>query len=137
MTTCEGLDCFVALARNYEYLDTGRLTNPTFQVTPTADITGFGMRFMTLRLPIALALAFMALALGACSHRGETPANNAALAEDDDTFCRAGGKVAPGSPEYVACRKDRDAQRGNTIDRADKKQRDLGEYMLNHPSTPY
>ena len=92
------------------------------------------MRLDTLRLPIALAL--VALALGSCSHRGELPANSA-LAEDDDTFCRAGGKVAPGSPEYVACRRDRDAQRGNTIDRADKKQRDLGEYMLNNPSKPY
>jgi hypothetical protein len=90
---------------------------------------GFGMRLTTLWLPIALVL-------GSCSHRGELPANSA-LAEDDDTFCRAGGKVAPGSPEYVACRRDRDAQRGNTIDRADKKQRDLGEYMLNNPSKPY
>ena len=96
---------------------------------------GFGMRLDTLRLPIALALA--ALALGSCSHRGELPANSAALADDDDAFCRAGGKVAPGSPEYVACRRDRDAQRGNVIDRADKKQRDLGEYMLNNPSKPY
>jgi hypothetical protein len=92
------------------------------------------MRLDTLRLPIALAL--VALALLSCSHRGELPANSA-LSEDDDTFCRAGGKVAPGSPEYVACRRDRDAQRGNTIDRADKKQRDLGEYMLNNPSKPY
>ena len=32
--------------------------------------------------------------------------------------------------------KDRDAQRGNAIDRADRKQRDLGEYMLNNPSRP-
>jgi hypothetical protein len=93
------------------------------------------MRFDTLRLPVALAL--MAFALLSCSHRGELPANNAVLTEDDDSFCRAGGKVAPGSPEYVACRRDRDAQRGNVIDRADKKQRDLGEYMLNNPTKPY
>jgi hypothetical protein len=92
------------------------------------------MRFDTLKLPVALAL--MALALGSCARRGELPANNAALAEDDDTFCQAGGKVAPGSPEYVNCRRDRDAQRGNAIDRADKKQRDLGEYMLNNPTKP-
>ena len=91
------------------------------------------MQFTTLKLPVALVLT--ALALASCSHRGELPVNSA-LAEDDDTFCRAGGKVAPGSPEYVACRKDRDAQRGNTIDRTDKKQRDLGEYMLNNPSRP-
>jgi len=91
------------------------------------------MRLDTLRLPIALVLA--ALALGACSHRGETPVNSA-LNEDDDTFCRAGGKVAPGSPEYVACRRDRDAQRGNLIDRADRKQRDLAEFMIDHPAKP-
>ena len=93
------------------------------------------MRFETLRLPVVVAL--MALALSSCARRGELPANNAALAEDDDSFCRAGGKVAPGSPEYVNCRRDRDAQRGNAIDRADKKQRDLGEYMLNNPTKPY
>ena len=98
-------------------------------------ITGFGMRFDTLKLPVMVVLA--ALALSSCARRGEMPANNAALAEDDDTFCRAGGKVASGSPEYVACRRDRDAQRGNAIDRADKKQRDLGEYMLNNPTKPY
>jgi hypothetical protein len=93
------------------------------------------MRFDTPRLPVVVVL--MALALSSCARRGEIPANNAALAEDDDTFCRAGGKVASGSPEYVTCRRDRDAQRGNAIDRADKKQRDLGEYMLNNPTKPY
>jgi hypothetical protein len=93
------------------------------------------MRFDILKLPVAIAL--MALALGSCSHRGELPANSGALAEDDDTFCRAGGKVASGSPEYVTCRRDRDAQRGAAIDRVDKKQRDLGEYMLNNPTKPY
>jgi hypothetical protein len=92
------------------------------------------MRLITLKLPVVVAL--MALALSSCARRGEMPANNAALAEDDDAFCRAGGKVAPGSPEYAACRRDRDAQRGNVIDRADKQQRDLGEYMLNNPVRP-
>jgi hypothetical protein len=56
--------------------------------------------------------------------------------EDDDTFCRGGGKVAPGSAAYVTCRKERDAQRGNAIDRADKKQRNLAEDMLNNPVRP-
>jgi hypothetical protein len=93
------------------------------------------MRFDNLKLPVMVAL--MALALCSCARRGEMPANNAALAEDDDTFCRASGKVASGSPEYVTCRRDRDAQRGNAIDRADRKQRDLGEYMLNNPTKPY
>src|ERR1700722_8654478 len=108
----------------------GRLTNPTFRGTPTPNITGFGMQLGTFRFPIAIAL--MALALGSCSHRGEVPAS-AGLNEDDDTFCRAGGKVAVGSSEYVACRRDRDAQRGNALAHADKKQRDLGEYMLHNP----
>ena len=92
------------------------------------------MRLTSLTFPVALAL--MALSLGSCAHRGEAPLNPA-LKEDDDTFCRKGGQVAPGSPEYVACVRDRDAQRANEIARADRKQRDLGEYMLNHPSTPY
>ena len=35
--------------------------------------------------------------------------------------------------EYVACRKDRDVQRANANARADRRQRDLGEYMLNNP----
>ncbi|WP_298259752.1 hypothetical protein [Bradyrhizobium sp.] len=91
------------------------------------------MRLFALRFPITLALT--SLALVSCTHRGELPANSA-FTEDDDTFCRAGGKVAPGSPQYVACVRDRDTQRGNAIDRADKKQRDLGEYMLNNPVHP-
>jgi hypothetical protein len=85
--------------------------------------------------PLLLALALAALTLAACAKRNELPVNSS-LSEDDDTFCRAGGKVAPGSSEYVACRKDRDAQRGNAIARADKKQRDLGEYMINNPTRP-
>jgi hypothetical protein len=91
------------------------------------------MRFSTLTFPVALVLT--AFALSSCSHRGEVPAS-AGLTEDDDVFCRAGGKVAPGSPEYVNCRKDRDSQRGNAVARADKKQRDLGEYMMNNPVRP-
>jgi hypothetical protein len=94
------------------------------------------MRFSTLMLPVALVLT--ALALSSCARRGELPASaSATLSEDDDTFCRKGGQVASGSPEYVNCRKDRDAQRGLAIDRADKKQRDLGEYMMNNPTKPY
>jgi hypothetical protein len=93
------------------------------------------MRLTSLTLPVALAL--MALALVSCARRGELPASaSAALAEDDDTFCRKGG-LSPGSPEYVNCRRDRDVQRSNLIDRTDKKQRDLGEYMLNNPTKPY
>lgn len=79
-----------------------------------------------------LAAALLALALSACAARNQLPV---AANEDDDAMCRANG-VAVGSPEYVACRKDRDVQRGAAIDRADRRQRDLGEYMLNHPDRP-
>ena len=93
------------------------------------------MRLTTLTFPLALAL--MALALGACTRRGELPANSAVNSQDDDAFCRAGGKYAPGSPEYATCLRERDAARANEIARADKKQRALGEYMLNNPTKPY
>jgi hypothetical protein len=84
---------------------------------------------MKSRFLVALTLA--ALALAACSHRGDTSVSMG----DDDAFCRA-NNVQVGSPEYVACRKDRDVQRSNALTRADKKQRDLGEYMLNNPVRP-
>jgi len=80
-----------------------------------------------------MVLLLAALSLTACASRNEPPPS-AGLSEDDDNFCRAGGKVAVGSPDYVYCRKDRDAQRNAAIARADHKQRDLGEYMLNHPN---
>ena len=54
---------------------------------------------------------------------------------DDDAFCRA-NNVAVGSSEYIACRKDRDVQRSNANARTDRRQRNLGEYMLNHPDHP-
>ncbi|MGJ4931850.1 hypothetical protein ACQR1I_32485 [Bradyrhizobium sp. HKCCYLS2038] len=80
-----------------------------------------------------LALVLMAaLSLASCAARNDA----AAIArgnDDDDAVCQAGGKVAPGSPDYVACRKDRDVQRQRAEARADRRQRDLGEFMLNHP----
>jgi hypothetical protein len=84
---------------------------------------------MKLKLPIALTLA--ALALAACSHRGDT----SVAMGDDDAFCRA-NNVQVGSSEYVACRKDRDAQRADAAAHADQKQRGLAEYMLNNPVRP-
>jgi hypothetical protein len=84
--------------------------------------------------PLILALTLITLALAACAQRNQAPVLSG-LNEDDDTFCRA-NNVAAGSPEYVVCRRDRDAQRNNAIVRADKKQRDLGEYMLNNPVRP-
>ena len=82
-----------------------------------------------------VALTLSALTLAACVRRDQVPIASP-LNEDDDTFCRAGGKVAPGSSEYVACRRDRDAQRNNAIVSADKKQHGLAEYMLNNPVRP-
>ena len=91
------------------------------------------MRPKFARLP--LVLLFSALSLAACATRNDvTP--TAGLSEDDDTFCRAGGKVAVGSPDYVYCRKDRDAQRNAAVARSDRKQRDLAEYMMNNPTRP-
>jgi hypothetical protein len=84
---------------------------------------------MKSRFPVALILA--ALTLAACSHRGDSSVSLG----DDDAFCRA-NNVQVGSSEYVACRKDRDVQRSHAAERADQKQRQLGEYMLNNPVRP-
>jgi len=80
----------------------------------------------------SLALLLIAPLLSACLERGQ-PTMPGTLAQDDDTNFRAGGTVAPGSPQYTSCRKDRDVQRSQAEARADRRQRDLGEYMLNHP----
>jgi len=80
------------------------------------------------------ALLFAALMLSACATRSERPVSST-LDQDDDSFCRA-NNVAAGSSEYIACRKDRDVQRNNAASRTDRRQRDLGEYMLNHPDHP-
>ncbi|WFU41735.1 hypothetical protein QA640_04235 [Bradyrhizobium sp. CB82] len=80
-----------------------------------------------------LTAVLLALALGACAARNQAPV--AMGNDDDDAVCQSRG-YAQGSPEYVACRKDRDVQRNAAIARADRRQRDLGEYMLNHPERP-
>ena len=90
------------------------------------------MRPNSARLGIALLLVIPLLA--GCLERGQPTMVNA-NGDDDDAFCRA-NNVVVGSPAYVACRKDRDVQRSNANARADRKQRDLGEYMLNHPDHP-
>jgi hypothetical protein len=89
------------------------------------------MRLNTPTHLIALTLAV--LALSACARRGDMPMSS--LGADDDAICRA-NNVAAGSPEYVACRKDRDAVSSTAAARADRRQRDLGEYMMNHPDHP-
>ncbi|RXH13827.1 hypothetical protein [Bradyrhizobium guangzhouense] len=82
------------------------------------------------RLLIAVGLA---VALSACAGRYQTP--TAMGGDNDDAVCQGRG-LAVGSPEYVACRKDRDVQRSAALARSDRRQRDLGEYMLNHPDRP-
>jgi hypothetical protein len=80
---------------------------------------------------LCIALVLAALALSACARRGEAPV--AMLGgEDDDAICRT-NNVAVGSAQYVACRRDRDAIRGNAAARADKQQQNLAQYMLDHP----
>ena len=81
---------------------------------------------------LAIALTVV-LALSACAQRSQVAASS--LGEDDDALCRA-NNVAVGSSQYIACRKDRDVLRNNAAGRADRRQRDLGEYMLNHPDHP-
>jgi len=80
-----------------------------------------------------IALAIVAPLLGSCLERGQPTMVDSS--GDDDAFCRA-GNVAAGSPEYVGCRKDRDVQRANANARTDRRQRNLGEYMLNNPGRP-
>lgn len=78
-------------------------------------------------------LLLVAPLLSGCLERGQPTMVDSSA--DDDAFCRA-NNVAVGSPQYVACRRDRDAQRNTASTRADRQQRDLGEYMLNHPEHP-
>ena len=78
-------------------------------------------------------LLLVAPLLSGCLERGQPTMVDSSAA--DDAFCRA-NNVAVGSPQYVACRRDRDAQRNTASTRADRQQRDLGEYMLNHPEHP-
>ncbi len=92
------------------------------------------MRAKPLRLGVVLTIA--ALALSACASQSEAPAPApVASAADDDAYCRQ-NNVKPGSPEYIYCRRDRDAQHNLALARADRRQRDLGDYMMNHPDHP-
>lgn len=77
-----------------------------------------------------LALSLLAFTLAGCATKNDVPSS--ADLGDDDAFCRQ-NNVAVGSKEYVACRNDRDVQRSNAVTRANRAQRNLGEYMLNHP----
>jgi len=76
-------------------------------------------------------LTVASLGLAACAERGTTSLSS--LDQDDDVVCRA-NNVAVGSSEYIACRRDRDVLRDKAAARADRRQRDLAEHMLNHPN---
>jgi hypothetical protein len=80
-----------------------------------------------------IVLLLTAPLLAGCLERGKPTVVD--TSGDDDAICRA-NNVAAGSSEYVACRRDRDVTRNNATARADRRQRDLGEYMLNHPDHP-
>jgi hypothetical protein len=80
-----------------------------------------------------IALTLAALTLFSCASRNEIPVSS--LGEDDDAICRA-NNVAAGSSDYVACRKNRDVQRGNAAAKADRTQRNLSETMVNTPYKP-
>lgn len=87
-----------------------------------------------------LALLLIAPMLAGCLERGPTvavdsPPAPAPAAPDDDTVCRA-NNTERGSPAYIVCRKERDAKRARAEERADRAQRNLGEYMLNNPVRP-
>ena len=81
-----------------------------------------------------IALLLAAPLLGGCLERGQPTMVDSSV--DDDAFCQAKGTVKVGSPEYIASRKDRDVQQANAYARTDRRQRNLGEYMLNNPSRP-
>ncbi|WP_168213117.1 MULTISPECIES: hypothetical protein [unclassified Bradyrhizobium] len=80
-----------------------------------------------------IALLFAAPLLAGCLERGQPTMVD--RTGDDDAFCQA-NNVKVGSSEYIACRKDRDVQRANADARTDRRQRNLGEYMLNNPTRP-
>ena len=80
-----------------------------------------------------IALLLLAPLLAGCLERGQPTMVDSSV--DDDAYCRA-NNVAVGSPAYIACRKDRDVQHDHANARADKAQRNLGQYMIDHPVTP-
>jgi hypothetical protein len=79
----------------------------------------------------ALVFGFIAAAvlLGGCSQfeRNTLPA---AAVTDDDAICRKDGE--PGSPAYVACRRDRDmaASRASTNGGLERAHKGLADSML-------
>src|SRR4051794_26165016 len=106
------------------------LQSPQLAGTVGHKYRKISMRLRTATYLLALALALAAPLLSGCLERGQPTMVDTSA--DDDAYCRA--KNAQGSPDYVVCRKDRDVQRANANARTDRRQRDLGEYMLNNPT---
>ena len=107
-----------------------------YRIKPGDDEDGINPMGSSMRPNSArplIALLLVAPLLAGCLERGQPTMVDSS--GDDDAFCRA-NNVAAGSPEYVACRKDRDVQRSNANARTDPRQRDLGEYMMTHPDHP-
>jgi hypothetical protein len=89
-----------------------------------------GMTHRTQKFLIAAAIALL---LSGCESMPSFERNKPAeVVVDDDALCRGKGYAA-GSPDYIACRKDRDAanSRENRMERA---HRNLAEDMLNSQS---
>jgi hypothetical protein len=76
-----------------------------------------------------MAMAAAGLMVSACAQFERNPVADRV---DDDALCRAQGQ--PGSPAYVACRKDRDVanSRMSGNERIERAHRNLAEDMLNH-----
>jgi hypothetical protein len=80
---------------------------------------------------IAVTLMIVASAAGGCARRSDPALSS--RGEDDDAFCRAKG-LSAGSNEYVACRKDRDAQKSDPNARAERAHRNLTDLMISTPA---
>jgi hypothetical protein len=143
------MDCFVASApRNDEgglhyvpdqaiafiSMDCRVIPDPVGDRRPAMTINRRNPSMRRYSARPTLVLLLLAPLLAGCLERGQPTMVNAG-GDDDDAYCRA-NNVAPGSAEYVACRKDRDVQRNAANARTDRRQRDLGEYMMNHPDHP-
>lgn len=76
-----------------------------------------------------IVFAVAGLALAGCANL-QRHASLEASHVDDDAYCQ---KTAgpQGSNAYVACRKDRDVQRGLADDKIERQHRNLAERMLN------
>jgi len=83
----------------------------------------------TLAAPSAFAL-LVGLVLTGCANLERHAVPVEASQNDDDAYCKQSAGPQ-GSNPYVACRKDRDVQRGRADNRLESQHRNLAERMLN------